>query len=166
LTPIRTARLELRPLPAAAAEALPHDRRSAADLIGATLPPCWPQVDLLDVLPMQAAAGPEDEGFGLWLMIDAETGSVIGDVGFIGPPVAGVVEIGFSVVPDRRRHGYATEAVGAMVDRVLQGPTVHSVVARCDAENVASIGVLEATGFVRTGASDGLVHWCRDATTA
>jgi len=62
---VSTERLDLRPLPAAAAAALPGDRAAAAGLIGAGLPEEWPQPDLLDVLPMQAAASPPDEAFGV-----------------------------------------------------------------------------------------------------
>ncbi|MHB8649207.1 MAG: GNAT family N-acetyltransferase, partial [Gaiellaceae bacterium] len=66
---------------------------------------------LLDVLPLQAAAAPSDECFGVWVMIERDTGTVVGDVGFIGPPdESGIVEVGYSVIPDRRRRGYATEA--------------------------------------------------------
>ena len=51
---------------AAAAAALLDDRLTAARLIGASIPATWPQDDLLDVLPMQAAASPRtsDSGSG------------------------------------------------------------------------------------------------------
>ena len=112
-----TERMELRPLPALAAAALPGDRQEAARILGATLPPEWPQPDLLDVLPLQAAASPEAECFGVWVMVERDSGSVVGDIGFIGPPdEAGSIEVGYSVIPDRRRRGYATEAAGAIVE--------------------------------------------------
>ena len=111
-----TDRLDLKPLPAAAAACLPQDRDLAARLLGAGLPPDWPQADLLDILPMQASAGPDDERNGIWVMIERRTNTVVGDIGFLGPPRGGEVEIGFSVVPDRRRLGYATEAANALVD--------------------------------------------------
>jgi RimJ/RimL family protein N-acetyltransferase len=156
---LRTARLVLRPMPAAAAAALPHDRSTAAGLIGAILPPEWPQADLLDVLPSQAAAGPELESYGVWLMVEGDTNTVVGDVGFMGPPAAGTVEIGFSIIPGRRRRGYATEAARALAEWALTEPDVQAVIARCDEGNVASIAVLERVGFVRTGRSDGVIHW-------
>jgi len=152
-------RLDLKPLPAAAAAALPDDRETAAQLLGATLPAAWPLRDLLDVLPMQAAAGPDQERFGVWVMIERETNGVVGDVGFMGPPDDGVVEIGFSVIPDRRRRGYATEAAQAIVDWALHEPGIRSVIARCDADNEASIRVLERVGFVRTGKAGGQIRW-------
>jgi RimJ/RimL family protein N-acetyltransferase len=157
---IRTTRLDLRPLPPAAAGALPDDRATAARLLGAALPPDWPQVDLLDVLPLQARAAPDEERFGVWVMIERESKTVTGDIGFLGPPGEdGSVGIGFSVVPDRRGRGYATEAARALVDWALRQPGVVSVVAGCDTGNVPSIRTLERIGFVRTGESDGRLSW-------
>jgi RimJ/RimL family protein N-acetyltransferase len=156
---MRTDRLDLRPLPAAAAAALLADRDTAAALLGAGLPPSWPQADLLDILPMQAAADPAGERYGIWVMVERATGSVVGDIGFMGPPTDGVVEIGFSVVPERRRLGFASEAARGLVDWALGEPRVDRVVARCDADNDASISVLEHAGFVRAGEADGVIHW-------
>jgi [ribosomal protein S5]-alanine N-acetyltransferase len=155
-----TERLELRPLPRAAALAMPDDRETAAGAIGATLLPEWPQADLLDVLPQQAAAAPDEARFGVWTIVERETRTVVGDVGFMGPPDAeGVVEIGYSVVPDRRRRGYATEAARALVAWALREPGVQAVVAGCDQDNVASIRTLEALGFSGDGVADGQLRW-------
>jgi [ribosomal protein S5]-alanine N-acetyltransferase len=120
----------------------------------------WPQRDLLDVLPLQAAAAPSDERFGVWLMIERATRTVVGDIGFTGPPDdSGSVEIGYSVVPGRRRRGYATEAARAIVAWALRQPGVGVVVAGCDSDNTASIRVLERVGFVQTGEADGRIGW-------
>jgi hypothetical protein len=54
-----TQRLVLFPLDPVAAGALPQDRPKAAGIIGFELSPDWPGPDLLDVLPMQADAPPE-----------------------------------------------------------------------------------------------------------
>ena len=155
-----TGRLELRPLPAAAAGALPDDREAASRILGATLHPDWPQSDLLDVLPLQASAARSAECFGVWVIIERETNLVIGDIGFIGPPDdRGSVEVGYSVIPDRRRRGYAAEAARAMVDWALHRPSVSVVVAGCDKDNVPSIRTLERIGFLQTGEADGQIRW-------
>jgi RimJ/RimL family protein N-acetyltransferase len=159
---LETDRLDLRPLPAAAAAALPDDRETAARILGAAIPGSWPQTDLLDVLPMQASAG-DAERYGIWVMIERATNGVVGDIGFLGPPSEGVVEIGFSVVPERRRQGFASEATAAIVDWALQEPDVDAIVARCEGGNIASIGVLDAAGFVRTGELNDVLHWRRPA---
>src|SRR5687768_8038528 len=157
---IQTTRLALRPLASAAARALPADRETAGRLLGVTLPPEWPQADLVDVLPLQAAAAHNEERFGVWLMIERESNTVVGDIGFIGPPGEdGTVEIGYSVIPDRRGRGYATEAVRALVDWAFGRPGVGAVTAGCDEENVPSIHILKRIGFVRTGQTDGQLRW-------
>jgi ribosomal-protein-alanine N-acetyltransferase len=157
---IRTARLELRPMPSAAADALPDDRGTAARLLGVALPPDWPLADLLDVLPLQAAAAAGEEHFGVWVIVERASRTVVGDIGFIGPPGEdGSVEIGYSVIPDRRGRGYATEAAGRLVDWALRQPGVDAVVAGCDRGNAPSIRVLERTGFVRSGETDGRLRW-------
>ena len=157
---LQTTRLELRPLPSAAARALPDDRETAARLLGTALAADWPQPDLLDVLPMQASATQAEERFGVWVIIERGSTTVVGDVGFMGPPGEdGDVEIGYCVIPDRRGRGYAGEAVQALVAWALTQPGVGSVAARCDALNVPSIRVLERAGFVRSGESRGEIRW-------
>ena len=125
---LQTTRLELRPLPSAAARALPDDRETAARLLGAALSADWPQPDLLDILPMQAAAAPSEERFGVWVMIERGSTTVVGDIGFMGPPDEdGDVETGYCVIPGRRGRGYAGEAVQAIVAWALTQPGVGSV---------------------------------------
>ncbi len=160
---VSTERLELRPLPAAAAAALPGDRAAAAGLIGAGLPDEWPQPDLLDALPMQAAASPPDEVFGVWVMVERESGLVVGDIGFLGPPDQGSMEIGYAVVPSRRRLGYAAEAAAALTAWAFAQPGVRRLTARCLPGNLGSIRTLERTGFRRDGEAHGELRWLREA---
>jgi len=152
-------RLALIPLPAAAAAALPAGRAEAARMIGAILPDAWPLPDLLGVLPMQAAATPDQERFGIWLIVERETNTVVGDVGFHGPPDNGRVEIGFSVIADRRRRGYASEAARSIVDWAIGQPEAREVVARSETDNEASARTLAAAGFARVGEREGLIEW-------
>jgi ribosomal-protein-alanine N-acetyltransferase len=159
-TRLETARLELRPLPAEAAAALQLDRENAAQLLGAKLPPDWPQEELVDLLPGQAALGPRDEPFGIWVLVERETGKVVGDAGFLGGPDAdGLVEIGYSVVPAARRRGFATEAAGALVTWALRRRRVRAVLAVCEQDNTPSVRTLERLGFIRTSEHGGKIHW-------
>jgi ribosomal-protein-alanine N-acetyltransferase len=162
-----TERLDLCPLPAAAARLLPEGREEAARILGAAVPLAWPQADLLDVLPIQASASLSDERFGIWVMIEHESGSVVGDIGFIGPPGNdGSIEIGYSVIPARRRRGYATEAARALVEWALQESEVEVVVASCDKGNVPSVRTLERVGFLRADEADGQIRWRYDGLPA
>jgi ribosomal-protein-alanine N-acetyltransferase len=76
-----------------------------------------------------------------------------------GLPADGVVEIGYSMIPDRRRRGYASEAAAALVDWARSQEDVETVVAACDRENVASIRTLERLGFARTGMDGDEIRW-------
>jgi ribosomal-protein-alanine N-acetyltransferase len=164
---LRTPRLELRPLPPAAAAALPVDRDRAARLIGATLPAEWPQSDLLDVLPIQAAASPEEAHFRVWVIVEPATSMVVGDVGFLGPPGAdGRIELGYSVVPACRRRGYASEAARALLAWACHHTRVQEIVAGCDRDNEASRRTLHRLGFSLTGERGGELRWRYDSVCA
>lgn len=157
---LATDHLDLRPLPVRAAAALPEDRARAARAVGAALDLEWPDPHFLGVLRRHAAAPSGAECFGVWVMIERAGRRVVGDIGFHGPPDhSGTVEIGYSVVPRRRRRGYATESANALVAWALSQPGVHCVVAGCDPANEPSIRTLEAVGFRRTGDVGGLVRW-------
>ncbi len=154
---LKTPRLDLQPLPAEAARALAGDRALAGRLVGAELAPDWPLPDLLDVLPLQTAGG---ERFGVWTIVERATRTVVGDVGFVGPPdEGGTVEIGYSVVPSRRGRGYAAEAAQALVEWALGQAGVDAVVAGCAPDNAASVRTLERIGFERTERAHGEIRW-------
>ena len=102
-----TARLELRPLRAAAALALYDDRETAAQLIGAPLSPTWPQRNLFEILPLR-----REGAHGVWVIVERDSGVVIGDIELKGPPL----EIEHSLVPDRDGRGYAAEAARALTE--------------------------------------------------
>lgn len=157
---VATARLRLRPLPPTAAAALPDDRPVAARILGAALAPQWPPPDLLDALPGQAAATADRARLGVWVVVETATGMVVGDMGFLGPAGAeGTVELWFGIVPDRRRRGYAGEAVRALVDWAFGQAGITAVESGCEPGNVAAVRTLEHVGFRRTGESAGRVRW-------
>src|SRR5262249_46181014 len=139
------------------------DRAAAERLIGFPLADAWPLPDLLDILPAQAAATPETAPWGIWTLTDRADDTVIGEAGFLGPPDADdTVEIGYSIVPERRGRRLAAEAAAALVAWAAdQG--ARTVIAHPEPDNVASMRTLETAGFARTGERDGLVVWERRA---
>src|SRR6266536_1941031 len=99
-----TDRLELKPLPAQAAAALPEDREAACRTLDARISAEWPDPHLVGVLRRHAGTSVDTECFGVWVMIERCSGTVIGDIGFHGPPDdTGTIEVGYSVIPSRRR---------------------------------------------------------------
>ncbi|MER6097881.1 GNAT family N-acetyltransferase [Streptomyces sp. NPDC001728] len=79
-------------------------------------------------------------------------GTVIGDAGFHGPPdESGVIEIGYTVVPEQRRRGYGRAMVRALLARAAAEPGVRTVRATIASDNLASLATLAGFGFVRAG---------------
>lgn len=94
---------------------------------------------------------PEDP-WGTHLFFD-DDGALVGLGGFYGPPVDGMVEIGYAVSPSRQGRGIATAAVETFLARAAEAG-VPMVIAHTRAEMNPSTSVLGKTGFVRTSAQD------------
>jgi RimJ/RimL family protein N-acetyltransferase len=85
------------------------------------------------------------------LAVEGPQGHLVGDVGF--NRFGAVAEIGYTLGPDARGRGYATEAVGALIIWLRSAWAVPRVEAEIDARNAASRRVLERLGFTLTAAS-------------
>jgi RimJ/RimL family protein N-acetyltransferase len=78
----------------------------------------------------------------------ADTGLVIGGIGFKAPPdAAGRVEVGYGIVPEYQGRGLATEALVALLDGVSDEPAIALVFAEVEDENIASRRVAEKAGM-------------------
>jgi RimJ/RimL family protein N-acetyltransferase len=87
---------------------------------------------------------------GQWMMV--ADGEAVGLCGIKArPSTQGDVEIGYGVAESRRRRGYATAAVGAIIENAHRLPGIRTIVACTALENFASQHVLERNGFKRTG---------------
>ncbi len=162
ICPIRTDRMTLLPateglLTAAGlgAEALSS---STGVRVGINWPPDLFDRDATDWYLDGLRADPMFAQWGLFFMVlrdTVENGSlIVGVAGFKGPPIAGKVEIGFSVMESYRRRGLATEATKALVRVALSNPDVVGVIAHTLPELRASIGVLRSCGFSRIGPAE------------
>lgn len=83
------------------------------------------------------------------LIIERDSGLVVGSIGLFWPPSEGILEIGYGIVASRRGRGYATEATEALTEFALTAPDVHTVSASVELSNPSSIHVLEKAGFHR-----------------
>ncbi len=84
-----------------------------------------------------------------WLIIDGV--EVVGLCGFKRPPgLSGEAEIGYGIAKSCRNRGYATRAVGLMLDRGRR-EGASTLVAETTVSNPASQRVLERNGFYRRG---------------
>jgi RimJ/RimL family protein N-acetyltransferase len=65
-------------------------------------------------------------------------------------------EIGYSILPEHRGSGYATQAGRLMVDQLFNSTRVFRIQAHCLSSNDASRQVLEKIGMIREGTLRGL----------
>ncbi|GAB1691280.1 GNAT family N-acetyltransferase [Krasilnikovia sp. M28-CT-15] len=98
-----------------------------------------------------AVADPDGPG---WFQYAAERTAdhvLVGDVGVGTHPGGRQADLGFTLAPQHRGHGYATEAVTAVLDHLFRVRGLHRVSAECDARNLASARLLERVGFTSEG---------------
>jgi RimJ/RimL family protein N-acetyltransferase len=141
-----------------------------AEALGVVPPPTWPP-DLLErddverMLAVAEAPGAQ-AGWNSWYLVERATAErspqLVGIAGFGAPPGdAHMVMIGYSVVPEAHRRGYATEATRALVAFALARPDVAVIHAETFPTLVASVRVLEKVGFRRVdgGSEPGVIRF-------
>lgn len=91
---------------------------------------------------------------GRWiqLAVDGPDG-MVGDLAVWLDDEAELAVIGYTIDPAHQRRGYATEAVGALVDALFTRVGIHRVAATLDPANIASARVLQRNGFRYEGRS-------------
>jgi len=143
---LQLVRLTMPVFEALAAE----DVEQAEKLTGLTMSPWFAErveiwhymISLLDGRPDNAD----------WLMqAVVMDDAAIGNAGYKGAPLDGQVELGYSIAPELRRRGYASQVVRLLLDRAARDPRVTRVIARINPDNAASIGVVTKAGFVPDG---------------
>jgi [ribosomal protein S5]-alanine N-acetyltransferase len=159
---LRTSRLLLVP---ASIESLRAELRSNDDLgnvIGAEIPPSWPpELYDADAINWTINAIESGRSAGDWSVYyftrvnDRSKPTLIGAGGYKGgPDDTGTVEIGYGVLPEFQRQGFAHEAVQAMLEFAFADLRVRRVIAHTLEHLVPSRGVLEKSGFDFVGAGN------------
>lgn len=160
MTTISSQRLLLVPLtPEALTALMQRDRAAAQAALNARfassdlVPPLM--TDALDYFLTIAAAGPESAAWGARAYITTATRDVVGMGGFGGPPDSnGVATMGYSIFPEFRRQGYASEAARILADWALSQPGVMGIQATISPRNIASERVAAYAGLIRTDATE------------
>lgn len=98
-----------------------------------------------------ALAHPNERAWYAMWMIELRDGTHVGELCFKGISPDGAVEIGYGIDERYQGHGYATEAVSAVTAWAAQQEGISHVEAEAEEDNVASLRVLEKSGFVPTG---------------
>ncbi|MFJ7067012.1 GNAT family N-acetyltransferase [Streptomyces sp. NPDC101115] len=86
-------------------------------------------------------------------------GTIIGGIGFHGPPdEGGVVTVGYGLVPGARGHGYASESLRALIGRAREAGAT-AVRGDADLDNVPSHRVMEAAGMAYEGEDESVRNY-------
>ncbi len=155
--PIETTRLILIPTTLEHLEVELNAPEQFGELLGAVAPASWPP-GLYDRDAMQffhvklTEGGDAAVGWYGWYAIQKAVGNrpsvLVACGGYFGPPTAdGLVEIGYSVAPEFRRRGFATELIAALVERAVQWIGVRRIAAETGADNIASRRCLKSAAF-------------------
>jgi [ribosomal protein S5]-alanine N-acetyltransferase len=159
---LATPRLTLVPFTLDLVQAALRSNHDLHQLLGVAIPDTWPNADYREFLPLyaQGLARRPAESEWSYLIVHSAAGVLIGDAGGKGGPDAdGVVEIGYSIVPEYQRHGYATEAVQRLIDWIQARPDVQRITAECLYDNRGSIGVLQNVGMREVAADARFLYW-------
>jgi len=159
---IRARRLDLVLMsPALMRALLAADWAKAGRLLGTDIPGEWRRDDWqwLGQRPERAEA---DRSVFPWLPrvlllrtagdSSSDEPVVVGQAGFHGPPDNdGRVEIGYTVVAEHRRHGYAEEAARALMSWASAEHSITRFRACISPGNTASLNMIRKLGFVQVG---------------
>lgn len=85
---------------------------------------------------------------GRWVQLAIDAGAgLVGDLAVWLDEAGQLAMIGYTLAAEHQGHGYAVEAVDAVVDALFERLGVHRVAATLDPHNTASARVLERSGF-------------------
>ena len=159
---LETKRLQLIPFTLDLKEAAMNDRARLVEMLGVYVPEHWPGPDLAEALPFfveNMEKAPSEPAWD-WIAIHRLDLGVIGGIGFMGgPDKDGVVEMGYDIVPEYRKQGYATEMARSLVEWAFQEAGIKVVTASCLDDNIGSIKVLENAGMRRLEPDGNMLKW-------
>ena len=154
-----TPRLDLIPATATLVRAELHDRPRFFRILRVPEVVDWPPPDVVDALPVflrELEERPTLVGWLAWYWVlrrepDAAGGILVGSGGFKGLPQDGQHQQGYYVREVVHQRGFATEALGALLNWAFAHPRVTMIVAETAKENAASRALLGKLHFAATG---------------
>ena len=162
--------IDLRPMTPAFIEAVLDNRRAEASFeLEIELPDEFPRPGERRFLEYRLRQMREDERVEIWCpSVVVLGGRMIGHAGYHGPPGANstqnpdAVEFGYTIYPEWRGKGYATQAAIMLMDLAEERAGIRHFVLSVSPENDPSLAIVRKLGFVKTGEhmddEDGLEH--------
>jgi RimJ/RimL family protein N-acetyltransferase len=152
---IRTSRLQLHAIDVVEAERIVAGSAGPGDIWAEDFP-FEGDVGAVGGFLRATADQGEQRPFGYYRITRLADGRAIGGLGFKGRPDGGCVEIGYGLAPSARGHGYASEAVIALLTMAADHG-VSRVIADTTLDNIASQRTLIGAGF-RLVSTDAELH--------
>lgn len=87
-------------------------------------------------------------GFGYWLVIDKETDTIVGKVGFGTDTHFNDIHLGYSILPAFRKKGYAYEACLAAINYGFNELCLDQIAIHIKADNLPSLQLAKKLGFI------------------
>jgi ribosomal-protein-alanine N-acetyltransferase len=159
---LETPRLKLLPFTLELKKVTLFERDRLPEMLGVAVPDAWPGADMLEALPHFIEAMEQDPLGRVWdgIILHKADRVAIGGIGFHGPPdEAGMVEIGYNIIPAYEGQGYATEMARRVIDWAFQTPGIERITAQCLDDNIGSIRVLEKVGMHRLPPEGQMLKW-------
>ena len=91
---------------------------------------------------------------GGWVQLaiaQSQSDRLLGDLGVFLAPDQSTAELGITITPAAQGNGYATEAIGQLLDLLFTSTPVVEVIACTDIRNAPCIGALKRSGMSSTG---------------
>ena len=152
---------------------IPYTREIATEILGGryqllydlgiSLGTGWPDAAELETVPKilkNLERVNEPSGFESWMIIVRPEMKIIGSTGFKGVPnEEGSIDIGYGIISQEQKKGYAIEAVTALANWALAKNEVNNITARCLLTNSSSARLLEKMKFIEISRDDEMIYW-------
>ena len=146
-----TGRLELVAATAELTRAAAESAPALAKALACELGKGWPPAGRAQWASKWSALG----GWGEWFIVQVKPALLVGSIGLSGrPDGAGWVELDWAMLPAYERKGYATEAMGGLIDWAFSHAEVRRIRAHAPRHAAAAIRVLERNGLSHVGDGD------------
>ena len=123
----------------------------------------WPDAIELETVPkilknLELVNKPT--GFESWMIVVKQGMKIIGSTGFKGVPNdEGSIDIGYGIISQAQKKGYAIEAVTALAKWAFSKPEVKMITARCVLNNMNSARLLGKMKFIEISRDDEMIYW-------
>lgn len=137
-----------------------RDRAAVGGLAGYRIPADFPNAGALKLIRYRREQIANDESWVPWSLraiVLRDSAVMLGYVNFHGPPgvndtaTPNAVELGWTVFPQHRKKGYATETARALMNWAATEYGISRFISSTTPNNTPSLRVHDKLGFARTG---------------